>query len=67
MDKAQGIAAILFVGLPLIIMSLLVSWVMDDERDDKAIPDGDHNNRVRRDGRDRMGRGMDRHNKGGME
>ena len=67
MDKALGIATVIFVGMPIVIMSLLISWVMDDERDDKAISDGDHNNRVRCDGRDRMGRGMDRHNKGGME
>ena len=67
MDKALGIATVIFVGMPLIIMSLLISWVMDDERDDKAIPDANNSDGVCGNGRDRMGRGMDRHNKGGME
>ena len=46
MDKALGIVTVLFVGLPMVVMSLLVSWVMDDERLDKRQPDNDSDIRI---------------------
>ncbi len=35
MDKAQGLIAMIFVFLPIVIFSLLIGWAMDDERTDK--------------------------------
>ena len=32
MDKILGLFTALFVGIPLIIISMLICWVMNDER-----------------------------------
>ena len=34
MDKILGLFTALFVGIPLIIISMLICWGMDDERRD---------------------------------
>ena len=41
MDKLLGVLAIIVIGSPLIIITLAISWVMDDERIDKRQPNDD--------------------------
>lgn len=44
-DKALALVVMLFVFLPIIIFTLIISWAMDDERVDKRKLRDDNNNR----------------------
>ena len=46
MDKVLGIFTLLFVGVPLVVMSLLISWGLDDDRRDTTALRGDFDVRL---------------------
>ena len=61
MDKMLGVFTAVFVGVPLVVMCLVISWWMDgmaDERDD------DSDVRIYSFMRDRKRGSVDRHEKG---
>lgn len=62
MDKFFGVLFVIVVGSPLIIITLAISWVMNDEMDE-GQPDDDSDVRIYRVVRDRKHRGVDGHNK----
>ena len=45
-DKALGLVTILFVFMPLIGFSFLISWVLDDDRYNRTECDNDNNMRI---------------------
>jgi len=42
MDKIVGLCITIFVGLPLTIVSMVISWWMDDDRDIQGLYTGEH-------------------------
>lgn len=63
MDKIIGLLTVIFVGIPLTIISMILSWKMNEDMD-KGQFDDDSDVRIYRFVRDRKHRGMDRHTKG---
>ena len=63
MDKLYGLLFVLVIGSPLIIITLAISWVMNDEMD-KGKHDDDSDVRLYHVVRDRKHRSMDRNHKG---
>ena len=45
-DKALGLVTILFVFMPLIGFSFLISWVLNDDRCNRTECDNDNNMRI---------------------
>ena len=45
-DKALGLVTILFVFMPLIGGSFLISWVLDDDRHNRTKCDNDSDMRI---------------------
>ena len=62
MDKFFGVLFVIVVGSPLVIITLAISWVMNDEMD-KGKYDDDRDVKLYHVMRDRKHRGVDRHNK----
>lgn len=61
MDKLLGIFTTIFVGIPLTVISFLISRYMDDDRCDKATHDDDSDVRTYVPSRCRHRRGSFRH------
>lgn len=64
MDKIMGLLTVIFVGLPLTIISMIMSWWMNEGMDE-GQPDDDSDVRIYRVVRDRKHRGVGRNHKGG--
>ena len=63
MDKFFGVLFVIVVGSPLIIITLAISWVMNDEMD-KGKHDDDRDVKLYHVMHDREHRGLDRNTKG---
>lgn len=63
MDKIMGLLTVIFVGLPLTIISMILSWWMNEGMDEGKCDD-DSDVRIYRVVRDRKHRSVDRHTKG---
>lgn len=61
MDKFLGLLMVLGIGVPLITMSFLISWVMDEDVS-KGQLHNDSDIRIYIPSKYRRGRGVDRHN-----
>ena len=46
MDKIMGLFVTIFVGIPIMVVALIISWWMDCERTDKGQPDNDSDLRL---------------------
>ena len=46
MDKILGIFTTIFVGLPLTVISMLISWVMNNEGRNNEQSDNDNDMRI---------------------
>lgn len=42
MDKIIGLLTVIFVGLPLTIVSMVISWWLDDDRDIQGLYTREH-------------------------
>ena len=63
MDKIMGLLMTIFVGFPLTVISMVISWWMNEGMDE-GQPDDDSDVRIYRVVRDRKHRSMDRNHKG---
>lgn len=61
MDKGLLLTALLFIGAPIVGLTLILSWVMDDDRFDKGQRDNDSDMRIYIPHRRRDRRGNNRH------
>lgn len=41
MDKIVGLCITIFIGIPLMVVSMVISWWMEHERDIEGQPDND--------------------------
>lgn len=60
MDKILGLFTTVFVGVPLVIVSMIICWWMDDERADKGKSNNDSDIRIYVPGRCRRRRSNNR-------
>lgn len=59
MDKIVGLCITIFIGIPLMVVSMVISWWMEHDRDIEGQPDDDSDVRIYRVVRDRKHWGMD--------
>lgn len=61
MDKIVGLCITIFIGIPLMVVSMVISWWMEHERDIEGQPDNDSDVRYYVPSRCRSRRSNNRH------